>query len=634
MLHARTLALLAIVSTLVDANPSSSFRVMDLSASAADFDSGLLTRCFGSSHAATALRASWQEQFRQVVKDLGTEHVRFHGLLDDDMSVVVKNTFRDSGARSTGGFALGGAVANHTCSFVEDQDYHDPGGGVYNASSKEECCELCYTASTGLPTPCIASVWTKDGKCYFKLNSASPYNKPGSGIQSCVTDRKPPSAFSYSFVNIFYVFDFLVELGVKPIVEIGFMPELLAADATSTVFHYKGGTSPPKDYSAWRDLMTALAKALEERYGASEVRTWRFEVWNEPNCGFFDVGGCCGDTCGNQTAYMDMFVNTFQAIKAADTALLVGGPSTAQLSWLNWFVATAVKKNAPPDFVSSHLYPTDPHIPQDRDGFGDAIAGAAATVASAATAAGLKQDVPLLITEFNCGLGIKCADAPFAASFVAHQLVVGQALAGKVPFLSYWTFSDIFEEQGQVASEFSQAFGARSIHGVAKPVYRGMQLLRMLFATRAPAISSGGEDENIDVVVTTEGTSVATLIVNHPGARPDDLRDGSLARENEAQVRGAGGVDNSTTVTLSFNGKPPTGGVQIRRVDEANSNALPLYHANGAPQYPNATFLKALHAASEVAVGILTPAVVNSSSWSLSIDMPRFAVAVVSFDTH
>jgi hypothetical protein len=194
---------------------SSGFRV-DLSAPGAPFDNGIMTRCFGSSHAATALRASWQSQFRQVVADLGTEHVRFHGLLDDDMSVVVRNTFRDTGA--TGGFALAGAAANHTCTFVEDQDYKDPGGGVYNASSKEECCELCYTASTGLPTPCIAAVWTKGGQCYFKLNSDAPYAKPGTGIQSCVTDRKPPSAFSYSFVNVFGVFDFLVELGVKPIV--------------------------------------------------------------------------------------------------------------------------------------------------------------------------------------------------------------------------------------------------------------------------------------------------------------------------------------------------------------------------------------------------------------------------------
>ena len=121
-------------------------------------------------------------------------------------------------------------------------------------------------------------------------------------------------------------------------------------------------------------------------------------------------------------------------------------------------MASAVQRGATPDFVSSHLYPTDPHIPQTRDGFGDAIADAAAQVATAATMAKLPVAPPLLITEFNCGLGIKCAD-----SFVAHQAVLSQRLA-KVSFLSYWTFSDIFEEQGQVASEFSQAFGpARSM---------------------------------------------------------------------------------------------------------------------------------------------------------------------------
>ena len=619
---------------------ASAFHV-DLSASGVPFDNGIITRCFGSSHAATALRASWQSQFRQVVSDLGTEHVRFHGLLDDDMSVVVHNTFQDTGA--TGGFVLAGAAANHTCTFVEDQDYSDPGGGVYNATSKEQCCELCYTASTGLPTPCIAAVWTQDGKCYFKLNSASPYSKPGTGIQSCVTDRKPPSAFSYSFVNIFGVFDFLVEVGVKPIVEIGFMPELLAADASQTVFHYKGGTSPPKDYSDWRNFITALAAALQERYGAAEVRSWKFEVWNEPNCGFYDAGGCCGEACGNQSAYLDMYVNTWQALKKQDPQLSVGGPATAQLSWLDWFVASAVQRGATPDFVSSHLYPTDPHIPQTRDGFGDAIADAAAQVATAATMAKLPVAPPLLITEFNCGLGIKCADAPFAASFVAHQAVLSQRLAGKVSFLSYWTFSDIFEEQGQVASEFSQAFGARSIHGVPKPVYRAMQLLRRLHSTALPTVTvdvdQGGcsNASAIDVVVTTdaaaaEGGKVEALIVNHPGARPDAMSDGSLARENTAQVLGTAGAAalNSTTVTLHFTGDAPNS-ASVRRVDQNHSNALPMYHSAGAPKYPNATLLRALNAASQIVAKDIAISIINSTSWTITVEMPRYAVAVVSF---
>ncbi len=197
---------------------------------AALFDNGLVTRCFGSSHAATALRASWQQQLQRVVAELGTQYVRFHGLLDDDMSVVIWNGFSSSSSSSSAeeghgdeslaavvGVATTGVSGNRTtqsprskwaagdgdagdnqtnCTFVVDQDFADQGGGVFNATSQEECCQLCYTASTGLPAPCIAAVWTPWGQCYLKLNSAQPLSKPGSGLQACITNREPPNAFA------------------------------------------------------------------------------------------------------------------------------------------------------------------------------------------------------------------------------------------------------------------------------------------------------------------------------------------------------------------------------------------------------------------------------------------------------
>lgn len=252
------------------ASVQQSFRV-DLSpVQTSAFDNSILTQCFGSSHAATALRADWREQLTQVHADLGTKYVRFHGLLDDDMSAVVKAKYGKSTDSSVDG--------DQTCNFLKDTDYADGGGGVYNTSSKEECCKLCYIQPTGLPLPCIASVWTPSGQCYLKLGSNSPVVKNGTGIYGCATDRKSPKSFAYSFVNIFSVFDFLVSINMRPIVEIGFMPSLLASDPDSTVFWYKGGISPPKDYADWRDFMSAFMRALIERYGAKEVHEWYFEV--------------------------------------------------------------------------------------------------------------------------------------------------------------------------------------------------------------------------------------------------------------------------------------------------------------------------------------------------------------------
>ena len=214
------------------------------------------------------------------------------------------------------------------------------------------------------------------------------------------------------------------------------MPEALAENPSSTVFHYKGGASPPANYGAWRTFITGFVRLLLDRYGASVVRTWRFEVWNEPNCGFFYETGCCGGGCGNQTAYFRLYAETAAAIKAADSLLPVGGPATAQLAWIPEFIAAARASGAPFDFVSSHLYPTDPQVNQtSRESFMDAIAAAA----SLAHAAG----VPFMLTEFNAGLGnpagdrVPLLDSSYAAAFVLHAHLRAQGIAG-LNSMSWW----------------------------------------------------------------------------------------------------------------------------------------------------------------------------------------------------
>jgi hypothetical protein len=179
------------------------------------FDNSLVTRCFGSSHASTALRADWRKQLTQVSKDLGTEFVRFHGLFDDDMSAVVKGNGKATKADMRK--QKDATEQKGACTFKENQDFSDPGAGLFNATTKEECCELCYTRSTGLPQPCVAAVWGPwdGGTCYFKLGSNFPVQKNGTGIWSCITDRPSPRSYSFSWVNIFSVFDFLRSINMR-----------------------------------------------------------------------------------------------------------------------------------------------------------------------------------------------------------------------------------------------------------------------------------------------------------------------------------------------------------------------------------------------------------------------------------
>lgn len=122
----------------------------------------------------------------------------------------------------------------------------------------------------------------------------------------------------YNFAKIDAVYAAILKLGMKPLVELGFMPHDLAS-GTKTIFYWKGNGSPPKDWGKWSDFITAFTRHMEARFGAAEVRNWRFEVWNEPNLdGFW--------TDGNQEAYFKLYDTTVKAIKAVDPALPVGGP--------------------------------------------------------------------------------------------------------------------------------------------------------------------------------------------------------------------------------------------------------------------------------------------------------------------
>jgi len=611
--------------------PHQSFSIdLDAASLSTPFDNSVVTRCFGSSHAATAMRADWQRELTQVQKDLGVEYVRFHGLLDDDMSVVIPGHLHqqlDS--------------APQKCKFVENQDFGDAGANVVNATSKEECCQLCYTEPTGLPELCVAAVF-HHGRCYFKIGDEKPLLKPGSGTVACVTDRPSAKSYSYSWSNIFTVFDFLRSINMRPIIEVSFMPELLAAYTDKTVFHYKGILSPPKSFTDWRAFMTAFGSALIERYGLAEVKQWYFEVWNEPNCcGGYPDTGCCGPGCGNKSMYVDLFANTFKGLKAANPALRVGGPATAQLAWIDEFIAGAVEAGAPPDFVSSHLYPTDPWasevaLSHKRDDFYRAIAGAADIVAVSGKKHGLTSTIPFLLTEFNCGLGMDCADSFFSGSFIAHHALNSQSIVDKVPVQSYWTFSDIFEEEGQKPSEFSQAFGARSFSGVPKPVYRAMQLIKRLGSQLLPVTQQACTGANFNCsanltmtrLTATSGPNDPTyeaLLVNHPT--------GVVNMKSKPYLP-------PVNVTIFFKGiksKMPAS-VSVRRVDATHANALPTYEAMGRPQYPNASSISALEAASALVVETVvpTPVVIDGDkgaggTWSITLEMPIYSVASLSF---
>ena len=164
--------------------------------------------------------------------------------------------------------------------------------------------------------------------------------------------------FLYSFFNADQIWDFLLSIGMKPWVELSFMPTALSSGAT-TVFHYQANVTPPKDYKKWATLVHKLVAHWVNRYGVEEVRTWFFEVWNEPNLKAFWPS--------TQAEYFKLYRATVQAIKKVDDQLRVGGPATAKDSWITEFLDFCDENHLPADFVSTHHYPTDALGTADED---------------------------------------------------------------------------------------------------------------------------------------------------------------------------------------------------------------------------------------------------------------------------
>jgi xylan 1,4-beta-xylosidase len=280
----------------------------------------------------------------------------------------------------------------------------------------------------------------------------------------------------YNFDKIDAVYDAILKLGMKPFVEIGFMPHDLAS-GTKTIFYWQGNGSPPKDWGKWSNFMTAFARHLETRFGVDEVRSWRFEVWNEPNLdGFW--------TDGNQQTYLKLYDTTVSAIKGVDPALLVGGPSTAGAAWVPEFLAHAKSVDVPVDFVTTHAYGVNGGF-LDEKGEGDnKLAPQPGSISNDVwkVRGEMQADwpgLPLYFTEWSTSYNPRdpIHDDYLSAAFILDKL---KKTEGGAQSMSYWTYTDLFEEAGPPPSSFHGGFGLVNREGIRKAAFFAYKYLNKL----------------------------------------------------------------------------------------------------------------------------------------------------------
>jgi xylan 1,4-beta-xylosidase len=372
---------------------------------------------------------------------------------------------------------------------------------------------------------------------------------------------------TYNFSYVDQIYDGLLEERVRPFVELSFMPRKLAANLTPHPFWYKPLPSPPKDPAKWSALIDAFTKHLLARYGKPEVEQWYFEVWNEPNIDFWNG-------VPKQPTYFALYDTTARALKAVDANLRVGGPATAQAAWVDAFLAHCAKNHIPFDFVSSHIYGNE----KPEDVFGhyvaisrrDMVARAAKKVFDQVHASAA-PNTPIIWSEYNATYMTQqeVTDSAFMGPWLANNI---RECDGLSEMMSYWTFSDVFEEQGVVKTPFYGGYGLIAERGIPKPALRAFQLLHRLGDKRL-TISS----ENALATMRDEGR-IAVALWNY--AEPGE---NVPPKTFHLDVKGA----TATRYRMQF-------------VDPDHSSSLKAWKAMGSPAFPSLDQIRTLTQASEL----------------------------------
>ena len=290
------------------------------------------------------------------------------------------------------------------------------------------------------------------------------------GIYREYTDEQGEVHVEYSFTYLDLVMDSYRSVGLKPFLELGFMPEKLAS-GDQTVFYWKGHVTPPRSYDGWCELVQAVLRHLMERYGADEVVTWPLEVWNEPNLSCFWKDA-------DMEEYFVLFERTLKAVKEVDPRFRVGGPAICGVEdekWIRCFLEFCREKQLPLDFVTRHHYTTE--VPQTAGHYGyaelrEAEEGFANLQVTRDIVDSFEEyrGMEIHITEFNTSYVPNCPlhDTNQNAAYIAQQL---SRLGDVNESYSYWTFGDIFEEFGVPFTPFHGGFGLVANGCIPKPTF-------------------------------------------------------------------------------------------------------------------------------------------------------------------
>lgn len=423
----------------------------------------------------------------------------------------------------------------------------------------------------------------------------------------CVYFEKPNGKVVYNWQYIDDVYDRMLNLGVRPFVELSFFPEGIAADNSKTQMWYRNKVSfDAAKMDKWHDLIKAFTQHVVDRYGIEEVLTWYFEVWNEPN---LNLSPKAGFLDGTKSDYFLLYKTTVTAIKSVDQRLKVGGPATSnfiadkryegeiydtqksrfypseiinkqkwEAPWMEEFLAFCAKENLPVDFISAHPYPTDYAL----DPVSGHSRGATRYVHSTRDDASWLKEILAKSNYPNAEIHLtEWSTSPNSRDGLHDQLPpaayiikVNLDCIGLARSLSYWTFTDVFEEKGGGETIFHGGFGMINFQGIVKPVFHAYRMLHQL----------GDEKlyyaDPLFVSRSSKSGKITAVAFNYP-------------KEFEKEVPGAGNCNNymenvsTKKVNLKLTNLKPGVLFEVETLDKDHGNVIDVYRKIGSPHSPN-----------------------------------------------
>ncbi|WP_372753469.1 hypothetical protein [Labilibaculum sp.] len=424
-----------------------------------------------------------------------------------------------------------------------------------------------------------------------------------------VFQEKGKTVYNWQYIDD--VFDRMLDMNVRPFVELAFLPTSMAAENSKTVFWWKANITPKEDsFVEFHKLVKAFTQHCVDRYGIDEVLNWYFEVWNEPNLYplFWD---------GTKSQYFELYKQSVLAVRSVDNRLKVGGPATSNFVpddrfdgevedreaskevftvkdinsldwhgvWIEDFLKYCKKENLPVDFVSCHPYPTDYAFnPETGKGRGlTRFVGSAKLDLEWLNKIVKNSAYPnaeLHLTEWSTSPSSrdKMHDLLPAAAYIVKTNL---DCIGLTNSLSYWTFTDIFEEKGGAASIFHGGFGMINFQGLVKPSYHAYRMLNQLGDEKIY------QNDNLMVSRKSADGKIVALAYNYPEEANDAVPAGYMSYEK---------LVNGTPKQLNFSLSDLKPGTmfKIEILDKDHGNVESYWEKMGKPEPPTREQIKVM----------------------------------------